>query len=305
MPNVRSLTVVHRQQDVGKHTSLQHAVEKFVHLEEITIQEEDYNPCRPFASVPRVAITDTFFHTFLCSVLKVHSTRLRALHLFTLLHLDPQLYIYLRDKTPNLRAITFTGNIGTDMEGVFAEPIPWASGQTGHLESLTFQGCSGAHADRFVQNILQGAYGIRLKEVQFITSGRYLVHIPKPPSPPIFASVERLHFDHINPQELSTIALLPIQELSLTCITHDAFCRLPSLLEGGSSSSGGVQLGFRGLKRLRLNPKLASEMFREGLPTECKAAYKELHERCLPQWGIQLTLDAVVRPFNCACNNHE
>ena len=305
MPNIQSLTIVHRQQDVAKHTPLHHAVEKFVHLEEITIQEDNYNSDNIRAAVPRVAIAETFFHTFLCSVLRVHSRRLKALHLLTPLPLDPQLYIDLRDKTPNLRSITFTANIGVDMEGVFAEPIPWASGQMGHLENLTLRWCTGTHADRFVQNILQGVYGTHLKEVQFIGSGRYLVHIPEPPSSPVFALVERLHFDHINPQELSTIALLPIQELSLTCITHDAFSRLPIILEGGLFSPGGAQPGFRGLRRLRLNPKLASRMSQEGFPAECKAAYKELRERCLPQRGIQLTLDAVVRSLNCVCNNHE
>jgi hypothetical protein len=126
----------------------------------------------------------------------------------------------------------FTTNIGTDMEDVFAGPIPWASGQMGHLECLTFLGCDGIHADIFVRDILQGAYGIHLKEVQCICSGRCLVHVPEPPSSPVFRSIERLDFDHINLQELSTIALIPVQELSLTCITYDALCRLPILLEG-------------------------------------------------------------------------
>jgi len=305
MPNVQSLTIVHRQQDVAKHIPLQHAVEKFAHLEEITIEEKGYNPCNILPPTLSVSLSETFFHTFLSSVLKVHSRRLKALHLFTLLPIDPRLYIDLRDKTPNLRSITFTRNIGTNMEDLFAEPIPWASGQTGRLESLTLQGCGGTHADRFVQNILQGVYGTRLKEVRFITSGRYLVHIPDPPSTSVFASVERLHFDHINLRELSTIALLPIHDLSLTCITYDAFCRLPILLEGAPSASGGVQPGFKGLRRLRLNPKFAPEMSWEGLPMECKAAYKELRERCLPQRGIQLTLDAVVIPFICGCDDHE
>jgi len=294
------MTIVHRQEDIAKHTSLQHVVEKFVHLEEITIQQKDYNP---YESTPTVAITETFFHTFLCSVLKAHSRRLKALHLCTSLPLDPQLYIDLRDKTPNLRSVTFTTNIRADIEDVFAEPVPWASGQMGHLESLTFLGCDGTNADSFVQNLLQGAYGIRLKEVQFIRSGRYLVQIPESPSCSVFRSVESFHFDHINSQELSSIALIPIQELSLTCITYDAFCRLPTLLEGGLSNVGGV--GFRGPRKLKLSPKFASKASWERFPAECKAAYTELRERCLPQRGIQLTLDAVDRPFNCVCGNHE
>jgi len=301
MPNVQSLTIVHRQQDVAKHTPLQHALEKFVRLEEVTLQEKGYNPRRTHVSTPMVSISETFFHTFLCSVLKVHSGRLRELHLYTLLPLHPLLYIDIRDKTPNLRSVTFTTNIGTDMDDIFAEATPWASGQTGNLRSLTFLGCNGTHADRFVENILRGVYGIRLEEVRFISSGRYLVHTPAPPSTPVFKSIERLHFDHINPQELSTIALVPIEELSLTCITFDAFCRLPALLEGVPSASGGVKQGFIGLKRLRLSRKFASK----ALSTECKAAFKELHEKCLPQRGIQLTLDAVDMSFTCLCGDHE
>lgn len=305
MPNVQYLTIVHHRQDVAKHTPLQHAVEKFLRLEGIIIKERSYNPNNIRTSTRRVAIAETFFHTFLCRVLKVHSMRLRALHLYTLLPLDPQLYIDLRDKTPNLRSVTFTTNIGTDLEDVFAEPNSWASGQLGHLENLTFLTCSGTHADKLVQNILRGAYGSRLKEVRFICSGRYLVHIPEPPSSQVFESLERLHFDHVNLQELSTIALLPIQELSLTRINHDAFCKLPTLLEGAPSTSGGVRLGFRGLRRLRLNSKLAYEMSQIRFPAKCRAAYKELRERSLPQRGIQLSLDAVVSQFHCGCNSHE
>jgi predicted ribonuclease YlaK len=69
MPSVQSLTIAHRQQDVARHTPLQHVVEKFVHLEEIIIKEKDYNPRRTHVSAPRVAIAETFFHTFPCSAL--------------------------------------------------------------------------------------------------------------------------------------------------------------------------------------------------------------------------------------------
>ena len=289
MPNVRSLTIVHRRRDVAKHTPLQQAVEKFVRLEEVTIRERGYS----LLSTLKVAITETFFHIFLGRVLEVHGRHLRALHLLTPLPLHPLLYINIRDKTPNLRSITFTSNIGMDMEGVFGEPTPWASDQLGNLENLSIQRCSGTHADQLVQNILQGIYGRRLKEVRFICSGRHTVHIPKPPSFQVFASLERLHFDHINLQELSTIALLPIQDLSLTNIVHSAFCGLPMLLDGDSSSSGGMQPGFRGLKRLRLEPNFVQEISRNVFyEEECKSAFKELCERSLPQRGIQLSLDA-------------
>lgn len=299
MPNVRSLIILHRQQDVAKRIPLQRALEKFVDLEEITLREKSYNLSRTHVSALMVAITETFFHTFLCSVLKVHSERLRSLHLNTFLPLDPQLYIDIRDKTPNLRSVTFTTNIDVHLESVFAEATPWASGQTGNLESLTFLGCDGAHADLFVENILRGVYGVQLEEIRFICSGRYRrsgVYIPEPPSTPVFRSIKRLHFDHINLKELSIIALIPIQELSLVRIGHDAFCRLPILLEGVSSNSGGVQQAFMGLRRLRLSPKFALERLWERLPAECKAAYEALCEKSLPQRGIQLTLDAVELP---------
>ena len=294
MPNVRSLTIIHRQQDVAKHTALQQAVEKFVRLEEIIIQDGGYSTNDINSPILRVAITETFFHIFLCRVLEVHGMHLRALHLYTPIPLHPLLYINIRDNTPNLRSITFTDNIGSDMEDVFAERTPWASGQLGNLESLTIQLCSGTHADQLVQNILHGVYGRRLKEVWFIRSGTYTIRIPEPPSFQVFASLERMHFEQINSQELSTIALLPIQDLSLTRVSHGAFCRLPMLLEGGSSRSGGVQPGFRGLKRLRLDPNFAYKMYGEASSDECKAAYKELCERSLPQRGIELSLDAEV-----------
>jgi hypothetical protein len=302
MPNIQSLTIIHAREDIGKRTPLQCAVEKFVHLEEVTLQEKNYELPRPYVLWPTVML---FFHTFLRSILKVHSSRLKALHLYTCLSLDRQLYVDIRDKTPNLRLVTFNKSIGLDMEGVFAEHTPWASGQTGRLESITLRGCNGTHTDRFVENILHGVYGVQLKEVQFIRSGRYSVHIPDPPSTPVFGSIEYLCFDHINTQELSTIALIPIQELSLTCITHDAFCRLPSLLQGDSSSSGGGQLGFKGLRRLRLSPRFASETVWKKFSAECKAAYQDLRENCVPQRGIQLTLDAPDWPFACNCSDHE
>ena len=302
MPNVQSLTIIHGRQDVAKHTPLQQAVEKFMRLEKVTIQEMSYNPDDIYESTPTVTITETFFHIFLGRVLEVHSRRLRALHLYTLLPLHPLLYLNLRDKTPNLQSITFTTNIGTDMADIFSEPTPWASGQLGHLENLTFQGCSGTNTDRLVRNILQGVYGRRLKKVRFMCSGEYLSHIPEPPTLQVFASLEHLQVDYINLQELSTIAFLPIQELSLTHLTQDAFCRLPMLLEGGSSSSGGVQPGFRGLKRLRLDPKVVHKICRVVTSGECKAAYEELLERVLPRRCIQLSLDAVVTPINMRCS---
>ena len=176
MPNVKSLTIIYEREDVAKHTPLQQAVEKFVHLKEVTIQDSGYNPNDIFAPTPRVAITETFFHIFLSRVLEVHSRHLRALHLCTRLPLHPLLYRNLRDKTANLRSITFTSNIGTDMEDVFAKPIPWASGRLGHLESLTFQRCSGVHPNQLAQNILQGVYGGCLKEVRSAYNGVRFVH---------------------------------------------------------------------------------------------------------------------------------
>jgi hypothetical protein len=302
MPNIQSLTIIHALEDIGKRTPLQCAVEKFVHLEEVTLREKDYELGHSYILPPMVA---TFFHTFLYSILKVHSGRLKALHLYTCLSLGRQVYVDIRDKTPNLRSVTFNKSIGMDLEGLFAEHTPWASGQTGRLESLTLQECRGTHADRFVENILHGVYGVQLKEVQFIRSGRYSVQIPDPPSTPVFGSIEYLCFDQINTQELSTIALIPIQELSLTCITNDAFCRLPSLLQGDSSGSGGAQLAFKGLKRLRLSSRFAPETVWKKLPAECKAAYQDLRENSLPQRGIQLTLDAPDWPFACNCSDHE
>ena len=305
MPNVRSLTIIHRQQDVAKHTPLQQAVEKLVHLEEVTIEEKNFNPSYIRECPLTVAITETFFHVFLDKLLEVHSKRLRALHLYTLLPLHPLLYVNLRDKTPKLQSITFTTNLRTDMEDVFSEPTPWASGQLGHLENITFHSCVGTNTDRLVQNILQGVYGRHLKEVRFIRSGEYLSYIPEPPSLQVFASLERLHVDTINLQELSTIAFLPIQELSLANIAHNAFCRLPMLLEGGSSRSGGVQPGFRGLKRLRLDRRFVNEIYLKDSTRECKAAYKELFERSLPQRDIQLSLDAESTPNNHIYVDHK
>ena len=303
MPNVQSLIIIHQRQDVAKHTPLQQAVEKFVRLEEITIEEDEYSPTyirtyspgigspTPWPTYPRSDATATFFHIFLHRVLEVHIRRLRAIHLHTCLPLHPQLFINLRDKALNLRSITFTDNIDAGMEDMFEEPIPWASAQLGHLENLTFRRCSGIDADRLVQNILQGVYGRRLKRVQSIQNGGRVVHVPKPPSSQVFASLERLHYFRINLRELSTIALLPIQDLSLTYITKKAFRKLPMLLEGVSSSSRGRQPGFRGLRRLRLNPNYESEMFLKMLPAKCQAVYKELCERILPQRGIRLSLD--------------
>ena len=305
MQNVRSLTIFHRRHDSTKHTALQQAVEKFVRLEEVTIRGRSLDPDAIYIINRWVPTTESFIHIFLHKVLEVHGRHLRRLHLYMPLPLHPLLYIDLRDKTPNLRSITFGDNIGTDLEDEFAKPTPWASGQLGNLESLTFKKCTGTHADQLVQNILQGVYGRHLKEVCFIHSGRYRVHIPEPPSFQLFASLEHLQFDHINLQELSTIALLPVQELSLTRIVHNALCRLPVLLEGGSSSSGGMQPAFRGLRRLRLSPKFADEMPPGRFPKECKAAYKELRERSLPQRNIQLSLDAVVIPIHCSCSDHE
>lgn len=302
MPNVRTLVIVH-QQDIARHTPLQRAIEKFVHLEEISIEEKAYDPGD--VSIPMDTMTDIWFNTFLSNVLRVHGGRLRALHLYTPIPLDPQPYIDIRDKTPNLRSVTFTNSIGVHMGDVFAEATPWASGQTGNLKDITLVGCSGTHADRFVENILRGVYGVRLEEIRFITSGGYIIGTPEPPSTPVFKTIERLHFDHINRDELTAIALLPIQELSLTGITHDALRTLPTLLEEFSSNFGRAQQAFMGLRRLRLSQKFRLSSVWNGFPTECRTAYEALRDPCSRRQGIQLTLDAVDGPMRCACTDHE
>ena len=305
MPHIRSLTVIHEREDIATHMPLQRALDKLQHLEAVTLQETFYDPAFPYLPDPEVEVSQTLFHRFLENVLTVHGRRLQALHIYTLLPLDQALYVKIRDETPNLRSVTFSGNITVALREKFREPTPWVSGQTGSLKSLILDTCEGGHAGYFAHNVLRGVYGTQLMEAGVIACGanddeEFI------PSTPVHSlgSVDRLHIDHMFSWEMEALSRIPTRELSFTRLIPDNFIQLPALLSPAPLDSDHTRVGFRGLKRLRLARKVASPEAWEDYPDVCRAAYKELQDKYLPQRGIHLSLDAREWPDPCTSHPH-
>ena len=295
MPNIRAVTVVHGREDIASHTAFLTTINQLLQFESLTLQEKHYNST--FNSLPprHVEVAQTFFHQFLHNVVKLHGHRLKALHLFTLLPLSGDLYIKIRDSTPNLREITIAGGIGVELRGRFSEPVLWASGKTGSLESLTLHTCAGVHAGSFTQNVIRGAYGNHLKSVCLIACGYSRTDIPSIPtaSTPAQATVDRLHLDHMFGWELEALSFIPVQDLSLTRLFLGDVLQLPALLT----------TGFAGMRKMRLNPRMASLEAWENVSKEAGGVYKEVQERYL-QRGVQLSFDAVAWPNACMAHMH-
>ena len=306
MQNIRSLTIVHERGDVTPHSALHRVVDGLSRLEHLTMKENTYD--RAFSRLPRshIPVTRTFFHRFLHAVLSTHGSQLRSLHLYTLLALHRNLYIKLRDDTPKLRWVTFAGNIDEALEDEFEEPIPWSSGKTGSLEGLVLLNCN-LHSSYFARNVLCGVYGTRLKVVKVIAcgsnrAGKY--YIPLGPTHFCSGSIEHLQADHMTAWELEVLSHIPTRELSLTRLRAKNFRHLPVQLREKVLHPDGTQSGFPGLEILRLNPSIAHSEAWERFPNDCKEAYEELTEGCLPERGIKLSLDAVVWPDACRVHSH-
>lgn len=293
LPNVRSLTVIHDREDVAEHTTLHQHVRKFPHLREVTFYEEDYEP-RWYLPYSHAELTSTFFHRFLDTILRVHGNHLRELHIYTLLLLDQEIYLTIRDNTPNLRSLAFTSNIDRSLHELFTDSTPWVSGITASLEQIRLQSCQGVHMGHFARDVLDGVYGTSLKEVSTIACGlpnhEDIPYIP-PVGTPAKASVNRLRIDHFLLWELLAMSFIPVRELSLTQFIPQSFFELPILLEKRSSRPNGAYLAFPGLERLRLSPKLASQEVVAKLDDRAKHAFQELKEVCLRR-GVALSLDA-------------
>ena len=297
LPNVRCLTVIHEREDVADHSPLHQLVPRFSHLEEVTFYEDDYWPGwslpHPHAALPspHARLTSTFFHRFLHTILKVHGNHLRGLHIYTVLLLDKEIYLKIRDNTPNLRSITFTANIGSSLHGLFTDSTPWVSGS---LDQIRLQSCRGVHMGHFARDLLAGVYGTSLKEVSVIACGPHdyedTPYIP-PVGTPARASINRLRIDHFVMWGLSAMSFIPVRDLSLTQICPQSFVELPILLEKRSPDPGGVYLAFPGLEQLRLSPKLASQEKVARLDNTILNAFQDLKGVCLRR-GVALSLDA-------------
>ena len=293
MSNIRSLTVVHEREDPAPHVALHHALGKFTQFEGVTLRERDYDISFDLLPHPNVEVTATFFHHFLRTVLETHANRLKYLHLSTLLPLHSSLYVKLRDKAPNLRLVTFAGNIDEDLEDEFEAPIPWASGKTNSLKSLTFLNCH-LHCGRFTRNVLLGVYGTQLESITLMACGTTdddVLDVP-PTSTPVHGSIDSMRLNHFDPWELSAMSIIPVRDLSLTRAHAQAFLELPLILMMGLGNTDNTHIGFKGLKRLRLSPKLSLEDNRIVLDEPIRQAYEDLKEACV-QRGVELSLDAV------------
>jgi hypothetical protein len=199
----------------------------------------------------------------------------------------------MRDETPSLRFVTFAGNIDKGVQHEFEAPIPWASGKINSLKSLTFLNCH-LHVGGFARNVLCGVYGTRLKNVALMACGSSndnMLDIP-PTSTPVHGSIDSMQFNHFDPWELSAISVIPVQDLSLTRAHARAFADLPTLLVKGLPNLDSPDIRFKGLKRLRLSPRLALEDTGRGLGEGIKHAYEELKGVCVER-GIEISLDAV------------
>ena len=296
VPHTRALTVIHDREDRASHTSLQCAVDKFQELECITVQEKNHDPGFTHLPHPNVDVSTTFFHNFLRAVLNVHAARIRSLHLHTLLPLHPDIYLQIRDGTPNLQFITFTGNIDITLQNRFEEPTPWASGKTGALKGITLSRCE-LHSMYFARNALCGVYGTRLKYMRIIACGTDDLDEAYTLSgfTPVPISIDDLHLHHPLAWELSVMAFIPVHDMSITRPHPEAFAELPSLLEERLPKTDGSMIGFSGLKRLRLSAKLALDETWGKFDVSARLAYEELRTRCELR-GIELTLDAVEPP---------
>ena len=287
------MTVTHYREDVADHSFLHHLVRSFSHLEEVTFYEDGYRPrwCLPR---PHAELARTFFHRFLHTILKVHGNHLTGLHIYTLLLLDKEIYLKIRDNTPNLRSITFTANIDSSLHGLFTDSTPWASGLMASLDQIRLQSCRGAHMGHFARDVLAGVYGTSLKEVSMIACGlpddEDTPYIP-PVGTPAQASINRLRIDHFVLWELSAMSFIPVRDLSLTQICPQSFVELPILLEKRSPDPGGVYLAFPGLEQLRLSPKLALQEEIVRLDDTILNAFQDLKGVCSRR-GVALSLDA-------------
>lgn len=291
--NIRSLTVVHEREDSAPHVALHQALDKFTQLEAVTLRERDYDISFDLLPNPNVEVTTTFFHHFLRTVLETHANRLKSLRLSTLLPLHRSLYIKMRDEAPNLRLVTFAGNIVEELESEFEAPIRWASGKTNSLRGLTFLNCH-LHCGRFARNVLCGVYGTQLESATLMACGTTddnVLDVPTP-STPIHGSINSMRIDHFDQWELSAMSLVPVRDLSLTRAHAQAFVELPTILMMGLANTDNSHIGFKGLKRLRLSPKLSLEDSWKEVDEEVRKAYEDLKEACA-QRGVELTLDAV------------
>jgi len=295
MPNIRAITVIHEREDIASHTALLTTINQFYQFERLTLQEKHHNPTSAYLPPPHLEVPQTFFHQFLHNVVKFHGHRLKSLHLFTLLRLSGDLYIKIRDSTPNLRQLTLGCGIGVELRAQFFKPILWASGKTGSLESLTLHNFPGVYVGSFALNVIRGAYGNHLKSVRLVASGVTKTDIPSIPtaSSPAQATVDCLHVDYISGWELQGLSLIPVQDLSLRLLFPSDILELPALLA----------IGFAGMRKLRLSPGMDSLEAWENLSKEAGRAFKEVQERCLHR-GVQLSFDAVTWPNACIAHVH-
>ena len=295
MPNIRALTVIHEREDIASHTAFLTTINQFSQFESLTLQEWHHNPASNYLPIPRVEVSQTFFHQFLHKVVELHGHRLKVLHLSTPLPLSEDLYIKIRDFIPNLRQITFAGSINVELQAQFSKPILWAGGKTGSLESLTLRNCAGVHPGHFALNIIRGTYGDHLKSVRLIACGNSRTGIPPVPtaSTAVKATVDHLHLDHMIGWELKALSLIPVQDVSLTTMFPDDILHLPALLA----------TGFEGMRKMRLTPRMALLEPWESVSKEGGAVYKEVQERCLDR-GVQLSFDAVSWPTACIGHDH-
>ena len=294
MPNVRTIDVIHEREGISSHTAFLTIIDSFSHLESVTLLEQNYHPAYNYLPYRNVEVSETFFHRFLHKAVDVHGHRLKHLNLRVLLPLNEDLYIKIRDFTPNLQSIGLSGNIGVELRDMFSEPVLWASGRTGSLESINLYSCAGVHARNFTQNVLLGAYGSHLKLIRLVACGYSQTDIPSVPaaSTPAQARVNHLHLDHMSGWELEALSRIPVQDLSLTRLLPDDILQLPALLVSG----------FAGMRSMSMNPQMGVPEAWEKISKASGDAYKEIQERCA-QRKVKMSFDAFVWPN--ACNAHE
>ena len=293
MPNVRTIYVYHEREDLSSHTAFLSVFDNFSHLESITLLEKHYNPAYNYLPYRYVEVSDTFFHQFLHNAVDVHGHRLKHLSLSTLLPLNEDLYIKIRDFTPNLQSIALSGNIDVELRDQFSEPVLWASGRTGSLKNINLHNCAGVHASNFTQNVLLGAYGSHLRLIRLVACGYSQTDIPSVPaaSTPAQARADYLHLDHMSGWELEALSRIPVRDLTLTRLLPDDILQLPALLVSG----------FAGMRSMSMNPKMGVPEAWEKISKASGDAYKEIQERCA-QRKIKMGFDAFAWPN--ACNAH-
>lgn len=163
--NLRRLRVGLYRDDVGPHTHILDAIAHLQNLEEVTMDDIDYEedvPLIAYDLVPR-----SLNHRLLNHILDHHAQRLRTLVLHSMHPIHETTFRKLRGTTPQLRRFECTRAISIETRAVFTEPQQWACAD--RLEHLYLRRC-GVHAATVARHLAMGVFG-KLRSLHMVMCG--------------------------------------------------------------------------------------------------------------------------------------